>query len=434
MKRSCLVLPASAPQPSRGPRRHAMTRAALALGLALQMGLAAAQAQRYDIPAQPLAPALNALAAQSGLQLVFAHELAQGKQAPAVSGNHEVGEALRLLLAGSGLRGRVQGKTLVVERAAPVATPVEAAAAESLAEVKVTASAVRDGTSEGTGSYQASATNTATKLTLTPRDTPQTVTTITRQQMDDAGMTSVDDALEAVSGVFVLDHGANGGVYYSRGFALQAQFDGMAAPGGISDGNRAPRVDSAFFDRVEVLQGAAGLLTGAGEPGGTINLVRKRPTDSFQAQAEVQLSSWNARRLVGDVGGPLTDSGHIRGRVVAVVDNAKSFTDYAYRNRRGAYGIVEADLTPGTQVSASIQYQQDMGRDDFGAPFAADGSDAGLPRSSYWGDAKQRQSKNQTVYTLGLSQQLAGEWNLKAAIPTRERPMRSTTTAILTAR
>ncbi|HCN73428.1 MAG TPA: hypothetical protein DIS96_17650, partial [Pusillimonas sp.] len=66
------------------------------------------------------------------------------------------------------------------------------------------------------------------------RETPQTISVITRQQMDDFAMTSVDDALKATSGVFVLDRGNNGSAYYSRGFALQSQYDGIPNPIGIS--------------------------------------------------------------------------------------------------------------------------------------------------------------------------------------------------------
>jgi outer membrane receptor for ferric coprogen and ferric-rhodotorulic acid len=201
---------------------------------------------------------------------------------------------------------------------------------------------------------------------------------------------------------------------------MQSQFDGVAAPGYVGAFGGVLTPDSAFMDRVEVLQGAAGLLTGAGQPGGTINMIRKRPTETFQAQADVQLGSWNARRVVGDVSGPLVESGRIRGRLVALADNSDSFTDYVYRNRRAIYGIAEADLAPGTTLDASIQYQKDTGRNHFGVPFAADGRDAGLPRSFFASDAQNRSERDFTTYTLGLSQQLARDWRLKASYSRQE--------------
>ncbi|MDR2091839.1 MAG: hypothetical protein LBP58_00735 [Azoarcus sp.] len=61
----------------------------------------------------------------------------------------------------------------------------------------------------------------------------------------------------------------------------------------IGEWNRNPSPGSAFLDHTEILQGASDLLNGAGEPGGTINMVRKQPTRTFQAHAEAQLGSWN---------------------------------------------------------------------------------------------------------------------------------------------
>ena len=340
-----------------------------------------------------------------------------GKRTNGLTGHHAPADALRQLLAGAGLDAVAQGDGLFVVRSAPgsaaptASTPVGAV----LPEVTITGAAVRDGTSEGSGTYLARFTSTATKLSLSPRETPQTISIITRQQMDDAGLTSLDDALKSVSGIFSQEQGSAGGTYFSRGFNLQAQVDGMPTPAGINSGNRSPKFDNAFVDRVEVLQGAAGLMAGAGSPGGTVNSVRKRPTDTFQAHVEMQLGSWNARRFVADVSAPLVASGRIRGRVVALNDSSDSYTDYVYRDRQAVYGIVEADLTPDTTLSASVQYQQDKGLNHFGVPYAAGGSDAGLPRSSFWGDVNYRLVRDYAFYTLGLSQRLAGKWHLNAS-------------------
>lgn len=390
--------------------------APVALAVALVLSLPAmAQTQSAPdsskvaiaIAAQPLGAALNELSAATGTPIAFPPALVAGKTAPAVKGALTAFQAVAQLLTGSGLSASQDGRTIVIRA-------VTNASDATLPEVKVTAASTRDGTTEGSGSYKARYTNTATKLDLSPRETPQTITVVTRQQMDDFGMTSVDDALKAASGIFVGDRGNNGSVYYSRGFELQSQYDGIPNPIGISESNRAPQIDNAFLDRVELLQGPSGLLTGAGTPGGTINLIRKRPTESFQAQTEVQLGSWNQRRLVSDVSGPLTESGRVRARLVALADDSDSFVNYAYRNRRAAYGIIEVDLTESTTLSASIQYQKDSGRNHLGVPFATNGNDPGLGRSSYFGDKNNRTEKDQTIYTLGLSQRLSEDWTLKA--------------------
>ncbi|WP_188394446.1 TonB-dependent siderophore receptor [Oxalicibacterium flavum] len=374
---------------------------------------ASAQSRQYNIAAGPLQSALSRFAAEAQVTVSFVPALVADKHTGGLQGNYQTASGLRQLLIGTGLEAVAQGEGIFVLQAqAASATSADDAV---LPAVTITGQVMRDGTSEGTGSYQARFTNTATKLTLSPRETPQTITTITRQQLDDAGMTSLDDALKSVSGVFSQEQGSAGGTYTSRGFGLQAQVDGMSTPSGVDSGNRSVKFDNAFVDRIEVLQGAAGLMTGAGNPGGTVNMVRKRPTDTFQAQAEMQLGSWNARRFVGDVSSPLVESGRVRGRVVALDDRSDSFTDYIFRNRSAVYGIVEADLSPSTTLSASVQYQKDTGLNHFGVPFAADGSDAGLPRSSFWGDANYRLARDYTIYTIGLDQRLTGDWNLKAS-------------------
>ncbi|TEA78859.1 TonB-dependent siderophore receptor [Allopusillimonas ginsengisoli] len=386
--------------------------------------LDAVQQKHFDIPAGPLGQTLSRFALEEKIALSFEPALTNGRQSPGVSGNLTARQAATRLLAGSGLELVARGDGSYSLRETPVAS--NSAEVTSLAAVRVAGHVDLSGTTEGTGSYAATRTNTATKLALSPRETPQTVTVVTRQQMDDFAMTSVDDALEATSGVFVYNRSNNGSAYYSRGFSLQSQYDGVPNPIGISEFNRVPPIDNAFLDRVEVLQGPSGLLSGAGDPGGTVNLIRKRPTDTFQAQAEVQLGSWDQKRLVGDVSGPLTESGHVRGRLVAVVDNNDSFIDYVYNNRRGVYGILEADLTPTTTLTTSFQYQRDKGRMHSGVPLGPDGSDLGWRRSIYFGNPDAQSIKEYKLYTLSLEQRLPADWLMKATYSRNETDVNNT--------
>ena len=186
--------------PSSGACRaalHPLAHAVLCLGLAmpLQAALAqpAAQTLRFDIAAQPLASALDQFARQAGLQLVFTPSLAAQRQAPAVRGELPLRQALDDLLAGSGLQGHVQEGTLTVQ---PVA-----AIEKTLAEVRVSARRAIDGTTEGTGSYTSRVTSIASKTDQSFREIPQSVSVITRQQLDDRRMTDIRDALAATPGI-----------------------------------------------------------------------------------------------------------------------------------------------------------------------------------------------------------------------------------------
>lgn len=281
--------------------------------------------------------------------------------------------------------------------------------------IQVTATAQPDGITEGTGSYTTHISNTASKLNLSPRETPQTLTVITRQKMDDFALTDIDKVLSSTSTVSILQQGGDGAFYFSRGFRLQNQYDGMPNPIGIGENNRGPSPDTAFLDKVEILQGASGLMSGAGDPGGTINLVRKRPTEDFKAHIEAEPGSWKKKRLAGDVSGSLIASGRIRGRAVALVDHRDSFIDYAYDNKQGFYGIVDADVTSTTTVSASVIYQKNDLNYDLGIPMGSDGADLGLPRSVFYGYADGGVTRKTTSYTLNIEQKLPRDWSLKAA-------------------
>lgn len=69
------------------------------------------------------------------------------------------------------------------------------------------------------------------------------------------------------------------------------------------------------------------MLRGSGNPSGTVNLVRKRPTREFQGAAMITAGSWDAQRYVADLSGPLAEGGAIRGRMIAVHDDKDSFQD-----------------------------------------------------------------------------------------------------------
>ncbi|RYF83941.1 MAG: TonB-dependent siderophore receptor [Comamonadaceae bacterium] len=334
-------------------RRRAVARAALALCAALQIHAVAAQPLAFDIAAQPLPSALAALARQAGLQLAFAPELAQGRQAPGVRGTHEVPDALRALLAGSGLQGRVQGRTLVIERAA--------VSGEGAALPAVTVQASGDASTEGSGSYTARSMSTATGLALSMRETPQSVSVLTRQQIEDQGLTTLDEAVQNVTGLIVQKgyYVGDSGSFSARGFPVSnILLDGLPTSTGANGTFNADNDSLDIYDRVEVVRGATGLTTGAGTPSAAINLVRKRPTAERQGSVTLSAGSWNQGRAALDAGGPLNAAGTLRGRAVVTVEDTKRFYDVAHDRNHQFYGILEADLTRDTVATLGAHYRK----------------------------------------------------------------------------
>ncbi|HAU81819.1 MAG TPA: TonB-dependent siderophore receptor, partial [Stenotrophomonas sp.] len=139
--------------------------------------------------------------------------------------------------------------------------------AQTLQTVQVTANQLGTVT-EGSDSYTPGTIATATRLVLSPRQTPQSISVITRQEMNDFGLNGIDDVMKVTPGVSIVTYDSERTEYYARGFAVQNfQYDGipMARDSAYSAGNTLS--DMAIYDRVEVLKGATGLLTGMGDPG-----------------------------------------------------------------------------------------------------------------------------------------------------------------------
>ncbi|VVE80733.1 TonB-dependent siderophore receptor [Pandoraea sputorum] len=206
---------------------------------------------------------------------------------------------------------------------------------------------------EGSGSYGSSMT-TIGKIPQALKDIPNSVSVVTRQRMDDQGMQSVTDALKYTTGISALKYGDGSYYFNARGYPVGVEFDGVSVLNGIQ---YQPQFDLSMYDRVEVFRGPAGLLDGTGEPGGTVNLVRKRPGDTFALRSETGFGSWAHYRQMIDVTGPLNQSGTIRGRAVLTGDTSNASVTRTNNSNFLAYGALEFDITPRTLLSLSGSYQ-----------------------------------------------------------------------------
>ena len=313
-------------------------------------------AQAYDIPAGPLGTSLNRFAQQAAVAIVFQPQALEGLQSPGLKGNFATQDGFDRLLQGSGYRAvkGVQGYALQAIATASSGTM-------ELGPTEVTATQLGNVT-EGTGSYTPGTIATSTRLILTPKQTPQSVSVVTRQHMDDFGLNNVDDVMRHTPGITVSAFDTERSNYYARGFSINNfQYDGIPSTArnvAYSAGNTLS--DMAIYDRVEVLKGATGLLTGAGSLGATINLVRKKPTADFQGHATLGAGSWDNYRSELDVSGPMTDSGNVRGRAVAAYQDKRSFMDRYSRKSPTYYGIMEFDLSPDTLLTVGGDYQDTL--------------------------------------------------------------------------
>lgn len=369
----------------------ALPRAALA-----QAGAAAASAAQrpFQVPAGPLAAALTAFAADAGISISAPPALVQGRSTRGVQGRYTVPEALDRLLAGSDLQAQAAGQGSYVLRALPEARGAEAGAASgsgaTLGEVRVTAAAERSSTTEGTGSYRAREVSLAKGQAL--KDVPHSVSVVTRQQIEDQNLISLTDVLDKTTGITVAQRGASSSSYandsnfYSRGFAVSnMQMDGGAATAAAFGGwaGSVSQLDMAQFDHVEFLRGVDGLFSSTGDPGGTINLVRKRAQPEFAATASASVGRWDNYRVEADITGPVAQQGRVRARLGAALEDRRYFYDTAKDRREVVYGALETDLAPGTVLTVGGSYQRNKGVPfSGGLPRYSNGADLQLPRST----------------------------------------------------
>lgn len=390
---------------------------ALALGAFSALNLAPTQAMAQSLPVvyqiQPgaLGSALSLFATAANVTLSFSSEQTQVMTTPGLSGTYSVEEGLSRLLAGSGLQAQRQGNGTYIL--------VPAVQGDTLQLGATTISGLGT-TSEDTGSYTVASTQTATKLNLSLRETPQTVSVITRQRIDDQNLRSIGQVLEQTPGINVQSPGSDRLYVFSRGLAIDNyQYDGMPTTSfAFSQALPQALSDMAIYDRIEVLRGASGLMSGAGDPSGTVNLIRKKPTDTFKGYVSAGLGSWDLYRSEVDVSGPLTETGNLRGRAVAAYQQGNSFTDHLQQEKTIVYGVVEADLSETTLLTAGVEYLDNdpKGFSTTGLPLL-DSNGKRLHTSRSDNPASRDSSNRQeSVNTFAsIEQKLAYDWTLKVS-------------------
>lgn len=207
------------------------------------------------------------------------------------------------------------------------------------------------------------------KIPLAPREIPNSVSVLTREQMDDQGMTTMQEALGQVTGVLVTNNDTASTQYYARGYSLGVMYDGVPAYSGLTPSYQ---LDLSLYDRVEVLRGPAGLMQGVSEPAGVVNLVKKKPTKNAQTSWAATMGSYDNKRVEADINRPLNEDKTLRSRFVVMDEDRGYFYQHTHGKKWAALGALEYDLTPATTLSLSFA-SQDW---DIKAPWS------GLPTSS----------------------------------------------------
>ncbi len=240
------------------------------------------------------------------------------------------------------------------------------------------------GRTEFSGRYDTDRMATATGLSLRPEDTPQSVSVISRQRIEDQQLESVVDIVDNTLGIYARPMDNDRYSITARGMTVDTiLYDGVPTQYDTRFNYGDNLMNSSLYDRVEIVRGATGLMTGSGNPSAAINLVRKMPTREFHGQVSVTGGSWNRRGTELDLSGSLTGNGDLRGRLVAAGSDQESFQDRYEQQKRTLYGVLQADLTEHTTLTLGGDYQSTDPRGTMsgGLPlFYSDGPRTDYPR------------------------------------------------------
>lgn len=256
----------------------------------------------------------------------------------------------------------------------------------------------------------------STRLQLTARETPQSTTTVTREQIERQSLTSIDAVLRNVNGVAVSFYDTQRPLYYARGFQItDFQIDGL--PSYSSSTNQ--EFDTALYERIEVVRGANGILTGVGVPSATINMIRKRPQREFAASVALTAGSWNLYRGELDINAPLNKDGSVRSRLVLAPQKKDSFRDRYSEDKTALLAAIEADVGSSTVVTLGYQRQANEPKAPIWGTiprFAVDGSPIDLPTSVSFSPPWTRWERTSGTLYATLEHQLNDDWSVKAAL------------------
>lgn len=230
------------------------------------------------------------------------------------------------------------------------ATDASATTAPQLQEVRINASTEKD-----MGFAPAEA-QTAGKAPMRRLETPQSVSVVTREQMESRQITNVQQALQTVAGVSPVNFGRRGFDDLNiRGFRSTESIlvDGLVQSPGMW-----AKLQPYGYERFEVLKGSASVLYGQVQPGGIVNAVSKRPKKEALNEVGVEVGSFGQRTLQADVNRPLSESGKTALRINAQVTDADDPTQFVYRKDRWFAPSLSIDLGAQTDLVLFATYSR----------------------------------------------------------------------------
>ncbi|WP_433766227.1 TonB-dependent siderophore receptor [Pseudomonas putida] len=196
--------------------------------------------------------------------------------------------------------------------------------------------------------YRATRSASATRTDTSIHETPQSISVVTKDVVEDISATRLQDALDYAGGVGRANNfggqglttftvrGFTTGEFYRNGFPINRGYPNMP--------------DANTIERLEVLRGPATMLYGRGDPGGTFNVVSKQPLAQPTVTLGSQLDDQGMQRGTLDASGPLDEEGRLAYRLNVVGEGGDTFRDHVETERYGVTPVLSWHATDDTRI------------------------------------------------------------------------------------
>ncbi|WP_085646905.1 MULTISPECIES: TonB-dependent siderophore receptor [unclassified Pseudomonas] len=327
---------------------------ALCTPLASSQLIAAEQAssvRAYNLPAAPLSTTLNQIASQGGLTLSLNPSLAAGKTSAPVNGQYDAAGALRAALRGTGLQLEQSGAGTYTL----VAVPEGAMALPETSVIGVENFESAWGPVEG---YTATRTAAGTKTDTALVEAPRSISVATRQQMEDRGVHSLDDAVRYMPGITASSYGSDTRADWLRvrGFEPTQFLDGLPLPKGVYAN---PKQETWNLDRLALLRGPASSVYGQTPPGGLLDMVSRRPSDVQSSEIQLQYGSDNHRQINFASTGKIDEAGQFLYGLSGVVRDSGTQIDHVDNKRYNIAPSLTWNIDDDTKFTLLTQFTRD---------------------------------------------------------------------------
>ncbi|HEX5704167.1 MAG TPA: TonB-dependent siderophore receptor [Pyrinomonadaceae bacterium] len=296
---------------------------------------------QFDIPAGNLESVFTVFQKISGLQIVIPNEAMRAIASPGVTGRYSREQALREILRGTGIGYRFSDKQTVI---------LEIQAKTESVEVKDDSGVVLS----------------STKYTAPLLDTPQTITVISKEVIEQQGATTLRDVLKNVPGLTIAaGEGGNpaGDNLTLRGFSARSDI----FVDGVRDLSPVSR-DPFNLEQVEVVKGPGSVYTGRGSTGGSINLLNKTPGLKRSFAGTLDFGSDSTRRATADINTPIGDSVAFRLNLLAHHSGVAG-RDVVEFGRWGVAPSLTLGLGKPTRATISYYKLKQNNLSDYGIPW-----------------------------------------------------------------